>query len=358
MNMNDFRKKIFLNSQYCNYYIDRGCTVLAGIMRSFGYKYAVKLPQEKLIQINATYRKFTTLMNCLAGAEILLFIYLFMFPYFLKLTELPFFIMALSLSAIPLVMLYLTYILINCLYENFLTRYVGTYQKIKFQPNIYNIDPEAYKLYRETPKKSIYVMAFVIIAFIYYAFTPLVINTTVTNGKYKNALNMSNIYLKIIPISPDVYAQRAYSKFKLGNYKDAVADYKLANAYSLSQVFNLDILGVKTYYLPFDEMIKEFDLEIAKREKKVEKQFILAEKANYLLKNKKYNQALTIYNELINTYKNREGIAFAPEEIYYNRGKIRALAGDISGARTDTEIARKMCAECEFSLDTKFVNKP
>lgn len=72
MDIKDFRKNIFLNSQYCTYYIDKGCTVLAGIMRSFGYKYAVKLPQEKLAQVNAVYRKFTTLMNCIVGIEILL----------------------------------------------------------------------------------------------------------------------------------------------------------------------------------------------------------------------------------------------------------------------------------------------
>ena len=358
MNMNDFRKKIFLNSQYCTYYIDNGCTVLAGIMRNLGYKYAVKLPQEKLTQVNLVYRKFTTLMNCLAGAEILLFIYLFMFPYFLKLMELPFFVMALSLSVIPLVMLYLTYIFVNCLYENYLTKYTGAYQKVKFQPNIYKIDPMAFKLYKETPRKSIYIMAFVIIAFLCYIFVPLIIDTSVTNGKYKNALNMSNIYLKIVPISPDMYAQRAYSKFKLRKYMDAVDDYKLANAYSKSQVFNLDILGTKTYYLNFDEMIKEFDLEITKREKKVEKQFILAEKANYLMKNNKYNQALNIYNELINTYENREDIAFAPEEIYYNRGKAKALTGDINGAKNDIAVSKKMCFDCKFSYDTKLVIKP
>lgn len=358
MNMNDFRKNIFLNSQYCSYYIDKGCTILAGVMRSFGYKYAVKLPQEKLAEVNAVYRKFITLMNCIVGAEILLYVYLFMFPCFLKLIKLPFFVMAFTLSVIPLLMLYLTYIAVNYFYEKYLVKYVGTFQRVKFQPTIYNIEPVAYETYKKTSKKSVYVLAVMMVIFLYFVFMPVAIDNTVSAGKYQQALRTASLYLKFIPISSDVYAQRAYSNFKLEKYKDAEADYELANAYSMSNIFDIDILGVKTYYLPCDEMIKEFDAEIASRDKKIEKQFFMAEKANYLMKNKKYNQALAIYNELINTYINREDIAFTPEEIYYNRGRAKTFTGDIQGARIDTAIARKMCAECEYNFDTKLVRKP
>ena len=358
MNMNDFRKKIFLNSQYCTYYIDNGCTVLAGIMRSFGYKYAVKLPQEKMTQINAVYRKFTTLMNCIVGVEILLYIYLFMYPNYLKLLQMPFFVMGLILSVIPLVMLYLTYIAVNYLYENYLARYVGTFQRVKFVPTIYNIEPATYEAYRKTPKKSVYVMAVMMIAFLYYALMPMIIDSQVSAEKYEKAVKSANVYSKFVPISPDVYAQRAYAEFKLGKYENAVKDYGLANDYSLSNIFNLDILGVKTYYLSFDAMINEFDAEIARRDKKIERQFLMAEKANYLMKNKKYNQALAIYNELINAYKTREDIAFAPDEIYFNRGQARTLTGDAQGARVDMAIAKKMCADCEYNFDTNLVRRP
>lgn len=358
MNMNDFRKKIFLNSQYCTYYIEKDCTIIAGIMRSFGYKYAVKLPKEKLAQINAIYRKFTTLVNCLVGVEILLYVYLFMFPCFLNLIKMNYFVLALSLSIIPLVMLYITYIAVNYLYENYLNRYVGTFQKVKFQPDIYSIEPEAYETYRKTPKKSVYVMALIMAIFLYFVLMPIGIDTMVAKGKYKNALNASNIYSKLIPISSDVYAQRAYSKFKLGKYEDAVADYKLAEAYSLSDVFNLDILGVKTYYMPFNAVIDEFDAEIAKCEEKPEKQFLMAEKANYLMKNKKYNQALAIYNELISSYLKHEDIAFAPDEVYFHRAEARTQLGDIRGAKTDNAIAKKMCPDCKYSFDTKLIRMP
>lgn len=358
MNLNDFRKKIFLNSQYCTYYIDKGCTVLAGIMRSCGYKYAVKLPEDKISQINYIYRKFTTLMNCLVFAEILLYVYLFVFPYYLKLLKMPFLVMGLTLSAIPLVMLFLTYVTVNCFYEKHLISQVGTFHKVKFEPNMYNIETSAYETYRNTPKKSVYVLIPLVFVFLYYACMPLLIVSAVSGGKYEMAMKSANLYSKFFPIFPDVYAQRAYSKFKLGKYQDAVKDYELANVYSNSTVFDADIIGVKIYYLPFGEMIKLFDATIDKQDKKIEKQFFMSEKAKYLMKNNKYNQALPIFNELIKAYRNREDTAFAPEEVYWCRSKARLLAGDIQGATVDKAIANKMCPECTFDFETKLVNQP
>lgn len=358
MNLNDFRKKIFLNSQYCTYYIDKSCTVLAGIMRSCGYKYAIKLPEEKLTQVNVVYRKFTTLMNCLVFVEIVLYLYLFVFPFYLKLLQLPIFIMALILSVIPLVMLFLTYVSVNRFYEKYLEKHIGTFQKVKFQPTIYNIEPATYTTYKNTPKKSVFIIAAIMLVFLYYALMPLVIDTAVTTEKYDLALKSANLYSKFIPIFPDVYAQRAYSKFKLGKYQDAIKDYELANDYSLSTAYNMDILGVKEHYLPVQDMLKELDTVIAKQEKNTGKQFYMAEKAKYLMKNNKYQQALLIYDELIKTYKTHEDTGFAPDEVYFGRSKARSLAGDTQGATTDMAIVKKMCSECKYDFETKLVNKP
>ena len=66
-----------------------------------------------------------------------------------------------------------------------------------------------------------------------------------------------------MPVAPEVYAQRAYAKFNLKQYKEAVEDYEKANKYSFSEEFNPDIVGVKSYYLPYDQTISEFDNLIA-----------------------------------------------------------------------------------------------
>jgi hypothetical protein len=358
MDIRDFRKTIFINSQYCTYCIENGNTVLAGIMRNVGYKYAEKFSPEKIQQMNATYRKYTTIMNSIVGLEIILYLYLFMFPNFLNLMQLPFFIAAITLCAIPLIALYLTYIVINNVYEKYLNKTFGEFQKTKFSPTIYNVEPQAYETYLKTSKKSVYVLAFIIIIFAFYTYTPILIDNLVAHENYQSALTISNIFSKIVPIQPDIYAQRAYTKFKLKDYKNAIADFELANAYSKSNAFDLDILGVKLYYLPFDEMINEFDRKIADCEKKHEKEFFMDEKANYLMKHKKYAQALSIYNELLKTYAKGEYIAFSADEVFYNRGLAKKYTGDLHGASIDMQIAHNMCQSCTFDYETKLIRKP
>lgn len=358
MDIKDFRKNLFINSQYCTYYIEKNCTVLAGIMRSIGYKYEITIPEEKISEINAVYRRFTTIMNCAVAVEILLYLYLIVFPNFLNFIKMPIIVFALLLSVIPLVALYITYISVNKLYENYLERYVGTYRKVKFQPTIYKIEPKAYEIYKKTPRYSVFVLLFMMIAFLYYAFMPIVIDSFVTAGKYKTAVAASNIYLKFIPIIPDVYAQRAYSNFMLKNYQDAIKDYKSANDYSYSTVYNYDIIGTKTYFAPFNEVIADFDKEIANQKDEKRKQYISCEKANYLLKNKHYAEALKIYNELITTYRKQNDVLFSPQEVYNNRGTAKLAIGDTLGADIDKSIAKKICPECKYELDCKLINRP
>lgn len=358
MNINDYRKKIFLNSQYCTYYNENNGTVLAGIMRSLGYKYSVVLPQEKLKEINRTYRKFTSIMNACVAVEILLYIYLVIFPFFTNFMKMPFIAAVLVMSLIPLIILYLTYLCVNYLYENYLTRYVGTFNRTKFNPQLKNIDENAFLDYQKTPRKSAYILAAIIIIFCLYAFIPGSIEKLNFYKKYNSALKLSNIYLTFVPISPEVYASRAYAKFNLKQYQSAEKDYETANKYSLSNNFSDDILGVKTYYLPKDEMLKEFDTAIEAEKEEPVKYLLLYEKATYLLKNKDYNSALNIYNTILTAYKQEKKVFFSPARAYYNRGIARQFLGDASGAKIDFEIGKRMCPECKFTTDTTLIQRP
>lgn len=358
MDINDYRKKIFLNSQYCTYYNVNNNTVLAGIMRSNGYRYSVNLPEEKLQQINKTYRKFTTLMNAAVALEIILYIYLVIFPFYTEFMKLPFFAVVILLSLIPLVALYLTYIAVNYLYENYLARYVGTFQRMKFKPDVRYIDEKAFGEYVKTPRKSVYVLALLAVIFFLYIFTPFVINGFNNRGKYPSAVKLSNTYLTFMPIAPEVYAQRAYAKYNMKKYKEAVEDYQKANEYSLSDNFLNDILGVKTYYVPYKQMLNEFDNAIAQETLKPAKYYLMSEKAAYQLKHKDYKPAYNTYNYLINLYNKGQKVYFSPVSAYYNRGLSRAGLGDAAGAKQDFAAAKKMCPDCKFSLETTLIRKP
>lgn len=358
MDINEYRKQLFLKSQFCTYYKVNNNTVLAGIMRNNGYRYAVSLPDEKLKEVNKVYRKFTTLLNWTVAIEIILYVYLVIFPYYLEFMNLPFFVVVMLLSLIPLVALYLTYVVVNSLYENYLARYVGTFQKMKFQPKTKYIEEKAFQEYIKTPRKSVYVLALMILIFFSYILTPLIINSLNNNGKFNSALKLANTYLTFMPVAPEVYVQRAYAKFNLKQYKEAVDDYEKANKYSFSDDYNSDIVGVKSYYLPYDQVINEFDNLIALEKNKAYKYYLMSEKANYQLKNKKYNEALGTYNYLLALYRKGDKVFFSPSLVYNNRGIARKISGDFSGAQVDFATAKKMCPECKFSLDSTMIRKP
>ena len=158
VNIDIFRKSVFINSQYCNWYNVGNNTILAGIMRNIGYFYKDKLSAEDIQSAGKIYRKYTTIVNCVVGVEILLYIYLVIFPFFLQFMKQQFIISVLALSIIPLLALYLSYIVVNKLYENEIFKTIGEAKKTVFKPTLKNIDEQAFQTYLKTPKKSIYVV--------------------------------------------------------------------------------------------------------------------------------------------------------------------------------------------------------
>ena len=358
MDINEYRKQLFLKSQYCTYYKVNNNTVLAGIMRNNGYRYAVNLPEEKLKEVNKVYRRFTTLLNSVVAVELILYIYLVIFPYYLEFMNLPFFVVVMMLSLIPLVALYLTYIVVNSLYENYLARYVGTFQRMKFQPKVKYIEENVFQEYLKTPRKSVYVLALLIFIFFSYILTPLMIDFFNGNNKFNAALRLANSYLTFMPVAPEVYAQRAYAKFNLKQYKEAVEDYEKANKYSFSEDFYADIVGVKSYYLPYDQALSAFDELIAQEKEKPYKYYLMSEKAAYQLKNKDYKKAYNTFNYLINLYEKGTKAFFSPSLVYNNRAIARKNLGDIKGAQSDFINAKKMCPDCKFSLDSTMIRRP
>ena len=358
MDIKNLRKQIFINSQYCTYCIESGNTVAAGIMRNVGYKFFEKFDDEKIQILNSVYRKYTSILNIIVILGIFAFIYLFLFPNYLKLMQLPYYLFIILLSAIPLVGLFLIYIVINKFYENFLSKNFGTFEKTQFKPNIYNVEPKAFEQYLTTPRKSSYIATAIILLFMLYIFTPFLISGFNSAGKYTFAENLSNIYLKFVPINPDIYGQKGYAEYNLKKYKMAEKDYQSANLYSFSNVYDNDILGVKILDLSFDDSIKAFDSAIYNAEKDENKYFLMNEKAIYLQQNGKYNEAVKIYNQLINAYESKKDTGFEVDFVYYNRGLIKLKLGEIESGNQDIKISKKMCPDCKFELNSKLVQQP
>ena len=358
MDINSFRKFIFVNSQSCTYCIDNNDTVFAGILRNIGYKYFGRQGDDVIGKVENKYRGFLTALNFTFALELILYIYLFVFPLYTSIFALPFFVAILILAVIPMVALYLTYLVFNSKYETFLLKNIGKYQVVKFRPNIYNVEPEAYKRYLKTPRKSIYGALLLMLIFAFYAFIPLYIDYLNANEKYNSVEKVSKIYLKLIPINSDVYAQKGYANYKIGNYKEAIYDYKMANKYSFSDTFDFEILGSNAMILSRDEMIAEFDKYIDLEKDDNIKYFLKSQKAVYLQQNDEYKAALKLYDELINVYEKNKQDGFRVDSVYYNRGVIRYALGDNNGAVIDQRKARTMCDNCSFECELTLVKRP
>lgn len=358
MNINDLRKLIFVNSQYCNWYNVGNNTVLAGIIRNDGYLYKEKLSDAQIQIVDKEYRKYTTIMNCIVGLEIILFIYCVIFPYFIGFMQQPFFVSILVLTLIPLLALLLTYIVVNKLFENKLFSILGEGKKTVFRPSYKNINEKAFQKYLSTPRKSIFVLLLMAVLFLGYVLTPFTVASLNSAKRYKNVISLANLYLKLVPISSEVYAYRAYAKYNLKQYKDAVLDYEAANKYSLSSTFNSDIVGVKTFYLPYKEMLVEFDKAINVEDVEAARYLLRYEKAVYQLRHNEYKSAFNELNNLVNAYSQNKQVFFSPALAYFNRGIAREALGDINGANADKAVARKMCQECTFNQDVTIIHKP
>lgn len=359
MNIRDLRKLIFMNSQYCTHYFVGNSTILAGILRNNGYLYPQKLDKPSLKELGREYRKYTTILNSVVAIEILLFIYLIVFPHFLQFLEGQFFVVVFSLCMLPLVVLYLTYVVANSFYEKYLANKFGTYRKTAFKPIVKYIEDEDFDEYEKTPRKSIYVALVLAIIFCGYILTPFLISDMNSGKNYGGAERLSNLYLKFVPISAEAYASRAYAKLEQKQYKEAIADFELANKYSMSDSFSPDIIGVKTYYMPYSDMLKEFDKNIAEEDEEGSRYLFRCEKAIYQLKNNKDTKAAYVeLNQILTDFEHGKDVYFSPHLAYFMRGQARTRLGDWQGAKNDFAEARKMCPDCKYSYETNLIRKP
>lgn len=359
MDIKDFRKYIFMNSQYCTHYVVGNSTVLAGVLRGNGYLYPHKIDKESLRELGKEYRKYTTIVNSVVALEILLFVYLVIFPHFLQFLEGQFFIIVFALCMLPMVVLYLTYVVANSFYEKYLLKKFGMFKKTAFKPLVKYIEDADFEEYEKTPRKSIYIAFALVIVFCGYILTPFFISDMNAGKNYGGAEKLANLYLKFVPISAETYASRAYAKLGQKHYKEAIADFELANKYSMSDSFSPDILGIKTYYLPYSDMINEFDSAIAQETEEGSRYLLRCEKAIYQLKNKKDTKSAYVeLNKILNDFEHGKDVYFSPHLAYFMRGQAKTRLGDIQGAKKDFAEAQKMCPNCKYNYETNLIRRP
>ena len=125
-------------------------------------------------------------------------------------------------------------------------------------------------------------------------------------------------------------------KIILGDYEGAVQDYSVAIKLDSSFAIAYNNRGAAKFYLGnIQEALMDFEKSV-----NIEKTYLPAinNKASALVKENKYNEALMLFDGII-AVSDKQGTA------YLNRGLLRELTGDLSGACSDWSKALNLGIE-------------
>ena len=310
-----------------------------------GYEYdrifdTDELNSLKIVRNN--YKRFSTFFILLAY---FILIYFFMFPNFNLLNNLSFKILIIFLVILlPLIIM----IIISKIFEYFLINKYGQFTKTKFPYDNF-VENQSYKEFKLEILK-IFSFLIVIIGIYICIGSPYKTSLNLINsGKYKDAIKITTIWSKIIPIDSHWYSLRGYARFYTGDYDNAIKDYdkayELRNDEFKSMNFDNKIY-IKYYNKDYQSALKDFDKAI-ESSTGGEKNSLLWDKAQFLFNIGRYKESLKIYNDLL--VKSTEDRVYLMENrLYFERAQVYRELGESSFAESDIETAKNLDLDVEF----------
>ena len=268
-------------------------------------------------------------------------------------------------------------------YDKHLLKTFGPYKVIDFKPYMPPEKREEYTGYLKT-KIIIVIVAFLIYlvpAFLMYGFIKL--NVKSENPHFKAISKISDFYLKLYPKTPSVYDIGAYAKYATEDYEGAIKNYKKIfkmtgrrfdqkdlsrfanilflgkrlssaqeavdqfNEYSTKKkasIFEQSQLWIKSMFSVKNDLVnvveQDYDDLLASipEDDFKNKFYISCDKAYMLYLIGKYDDAVKLYDELIQSALQNGGINRTDlNNLYAERGFAKAHKGDGKGAKEDFE---------------------
>ena len=322
-------------------------TVIKSINNTFvGYKFDRVFSDEdinSLRKIIKNFKRFSTIAVLLAY---IILIYCFIFPHY-DLFNNQWVKYGTIVFAILLPFLVLA--LISKFFELYLNKKFGEFTKAHF-PSSDVIENQSYKDFKLEIVK-IFILLVVITGIYFCIGSPYQTSLNLINqGKYSDAVKMTTIWSKILPIDARWYSLRAYAKFYDGDYKGAIEDYdksyKLKDDEYKSMSFDNKIY-IKYILNDYESALKDFDNEIKNTRDDNEKDSLLWDKAQFLYNIGKYKTALSIYNELID--KSEEDRVYLLENrLYYERSQVYKRLKMDKEALADEQKAQELDLDIEY----------
>jgi tetratricopeptide (TPR) repeat protein len=214
---------------------DNGETVIKSINNTFnGYMFGCSFSDEQIEKIRKTRkhcRRFTAFV-------ILLF-------YFIAIYGLLFNHYEMFTSLLPKIIFFVSVILItmlilfgsSILFELYLQKNFGTFERVHF-PSSNFIESQSYKDFKfELVKIAVLVLLVLGIyfskAYLFFGSPYETSLNLISNEKYEDAIKVTSLWAKVMPMHPQVYSIRGYARFNIGDYEGAIEDYD--KAYNLEE---------------------------------------------------------------------------------------------------------------------------
>ncbi len=319
-------------------------TVIKSVNNTFnGYKFNRLFSDEEI----ETLRKVSKRFKRLSALVILLFY--FVSIYGLLFNHYEHFIGIIPKIIFFIVMIGVTYLILygsSKIFENYLIKNFGEFEKTHF-PSSNFIESQSYKDFKLELVKIALLVIVVLVGYFskVYLFFGSPYETSlnlISNKKYEDAIRVTSVWAKIMPMNPKCYNIRGYARFFAKDYKGAIEDYD--KAYNLEdddfKSMNFDNKIYIRYYLKdYDKAIEEFDKEIDKN--LPEKNSFLWDKAQFLYNIGRYHESLEIYNNLIEASEVDRIYLFA-SRLYYERAQVYKKLGDKTKAKEDLKTCQEM----------------
>lgn len=329
---------------------EEGETVIKSINNTFlGYKFNSIFPDEQIDKIRKVIKHYKRLSTTV------ILIFYFVSIYGLLFNHYEFFTTILPKILFFIGMVIATLGILQCsskLFEIYLKKHYGEFEKIHF-PSSNFIESQSYKDFKfELIKIAVLVLIVIGLYFskVYLFFgSPYETSLNlISSQKYEDAIKVTSLWAKIMPMNPQWYSIRGYARFYLKDYKGAIDDFD--KAYNLEEdefkSMNFDNKIYVRYVLKdYETAIKDFDKEINKNS--TDKNSFLWDKAQFLYNIKKYEEALEIYNELIEASEEDRVYLFA-SRLYFERAQVYKKLGEKAKAQEDLKTCQDLNLASDF----------
>lgn len=329
--------KIMYNRSPMSFYtFDNNTTVIKSVNNtSLGYKFD-KVFDDKDIKTaweeTKLCKRWSTILIFLL---LILLLYEFIFPKFPLFVNNTWYVNTIIILAILALVCQITTKICTIIFEKRLEKDFGKFEKTIFKAPA-EPDKNYYKLFKIELIKALILIAVIISCFCIGS--PLKkAQNLLELERYNEVIKLTTIGSKIFPIAQEWYAIRGYAKFKTEDYTGAIGDFD--KAYKLGadgfNIMNFDNkIYVKYYIKDYKSALNDFDYEISNAKDDNERDQFLWDKAQFLYYIGEYNEALTLYTELLNN-ADVDRIYLLKDRLYLERAQVYKALGENDLAKED-----------------------